>query len=665
MVLRAIFYPLCEWLHDKLTLPCIIPTLISMERTVQILDCTIRDGSYVVDYQFTKEDTFVVAKGLAEAGIGHIEVGHGLGLNASSTKGRAAESDEDYIRAACEAAGSAAKIGSFFIPGIGREDDIRAAHDAGLGFIRLGIDVDDFTKLKPFVDLSKSLGLEVWGNMMKSYLVKPLEFGEIAKHVGDFGVDVVAIVDSAGGMTPADVAAYTTESRARTNVPLAFHGHDNLTLAVANCLSFVEAGGLYVDGSLAGLGRSGGNAATELLAVLLSRQNRLGRPVDWERLIEFADSVMQFCVPGHKRPRAAEIATGLNFFHTSFSRVVDQAVSDTGASLFRTLLRLPESSRKLVQPDVAHTSAQQALKSQPVSPAVPAAASDRLERTQPASLKDLADRLRVDRGKFAQPRVVTVAHLPGQSQPRIGPLRKNAGSIVAHVEVADGTAYGQVRSALTDVCELWLVDNDLAQTLTAEERLACYVYDDERIIAQALADAMQMLGVERAALIGENAARTDAIRSFVTLCDKSEPVDAIVACMANEPASPDDVSQIREGGVVFLLQAGALSEAGFQAARQRGMAIWRLDCGAALVAEVERILNTRERFQGGAGTRTLPSGQRVVAGGVVGDEGDIVVDHCQRPRFILGEADGRGGIRPLQADAGRAMQQWIIENWNL
>ena len=130
-----------------------------MENSVHILDCTIRDGSYVVDFQMTREDTFVVTKGLARAGIRYIEVGHGLGLSASKTKGKAAETDVDYIRAACAAAEGSAKVGCFFIPGIGREDDIRAAHDVGLGFIRLGIDVDDFAKLQPYVKLSKSVGL--------------------------------------------------------------------------------------------------------------------------------------------------------------------------------------------------------------------------------------------------------------------------------------------------------------------------------------------------------------------------------------------------------------------------------------------------------------------------------------------------------------------------
>ena len=333
----------------------------SIESKVKILDCTIRDGSYVVGYQFTVEDTFVIARGLSAAGIRHIEVGHGLGLNAGNAgKGCAAITDVEYIKAAREAVGGNGLIGSFFIPGIGTEDSMRAAADAGLGFVRIGIDVDEYPKLEPFTRLAKSLGLEVWGNMMKSYTVAPKEFGEIARRVGETGIDVVALVDSAGGMKPDDVAAYVEDSVTRTSIPLAFHGHNNLTLAVANCLNFVQAGGTFVDGSLAGLGRSGGNAATELLAALLSERKCLAEPIEWERLIEFADTVMQFCVPDHSHPRATEIATGLNYFHSSFSPVVERAVADKGASLFKTILRLPVSSRKTVTPEIAANAAEAA-----------------------------------------------------------------------------------------------------------------------------------------------------------------------------------------------------------------------------------------------------------------------------------------------------------------
>lgn len=645
-----------------------------MENPAQILDCTIRDGSYVVDYQFTVEDTFIVAHGIAAAGIRHIEVGHGLGLNAQNCgKGNAAISDIEYITSARAAVPTNALIGSFFIPGIGTEDSLRAAADAGLGFIRLGMDVDDYAKLEPFVKLAKSLNLEVWGNMMKSYLLPPEAFAEVSERVGDYGVDVVAIVDSAGGMTPNDVAAYTQATLARSSrVPLAFHGHNNLTLAVANCMRFVECGGVYVDGSLAGLGRSGGNAATELLAVMLTQQNRLAWPVDWERLVEFADSVMQFCVPDHARPRATEIATGLNYFHSSFSPLVEKAAAEARAPLFRTILRLPTNSRKKVLPEVAAAAAQQAAEAprhtHPITD-LPVQGDDALERLQPASLSTLAERLRVQKGKSPRRRVVTVAHTPDLTSPRIGPVRSSRSSIVAHVEVGDGSALEEVLSALSDSCDFWLLDKRLGQSQgTVSVSQPRYAYDDDAVIAQAVADALQILTASTVSVVGDDAGQRAAISRITQVLDGTQTVDALVTSDSASPAGKDDLQRVRDGGAILMVRARALTDEAFTEARKRGLQLWRLDCGPALVAEAERLVNTHDRFHAAAGQHELKDGTRIVAGGTVGQAGDLVADHLSVPRFILGEADGQGGIRPLKAESrsrGLAAQQWIVDQWGL
>ena len=64
-------------------------------RKLEILDTTLRDGSYVIDFQFTARDTALIASVLEAAGIGLIEVGHGLGLGASREgRGEQAASDE-------------------------------------------------------------------------------------------------------------------------------------------------------------------------------------------------------------------------------------------------------------------------------------------------------------------------------------------------------------------------------------------------------------------------------------------------------------------------------------------------------------------------------------------------------------------------------------------
>src|SRR5437899_2184478 len=108
-----------------------------------ILDCTIRDGSYAIDFKFTAADTALIAGLLDEAGLTYIEIGHGLGLGASEAgKGRAASHDLEVIEQTRERV-SRGRIGTFFIPGVGTEANMRDAASAGLDFIRVGQNADE------------------------------------------------------------------------------------------------------------------------------------------------------------------------------------------------------------------------------------------------------------------------------------------------------------------------------------------------------------------------------------------------------------------------------------------------------------------------------------------------------------------------------------------
>jgi 4-hydroxy 2-oxovalerate aldolase len=49
-----------------------------------LLDTTLRDGSYVINFQFSAEDTADIAAALDAAGVDLIEVGHGVGLGGST-----------------------------------------------------------------------------------------------------------------------------------------------------------------------------------------------------------------------------------------------------------------------------------------------------------------------------------------------------------------------------------------------------------------------------------------------------------------------------------------------------------------------------------------------------------------------------------------------------
>ncbi len=282
-----------------------------------ILEVTLRDGSYLIDFQFTAEDTATIAAALESIGFRWIEVGHGLGLNASQAgKGMAAATDEEYMEAAAQALNHA-RWGMFFIPGIGREEDIRLAARYGMSFLRIGTNVTEATQAEPYIALAKELGLIVSYNAMKSYAVSPAEFGNVVAQVHKWGADIACLVDSAGSMDPDSVAAYLRAAKAESPSPLGYHGHDNLSLAMANTLRAIEEGAVLVDSSLQGMGRSAGNTVTEVLVAILQRRGALSH-IDLKAAMDVGQGLIQPLL-GKRGVDPMAVTGGLAKFHSSFT----------------------------------------------------------------------------------------------------------------------------------------------------------------------------------------------------------------------------------------------------------------------------------------------------------------------------------------------------------
>ena len=259
---------------------------------MKILDTTIRDGSYAVDFKFSCTDVQEIAKKLEKLGLEYIEIGHGQGLNASSPKhGVALHSDVEYMEAARSVLKNA-KFGFFCIPGLARIEDLHLAKEHGVSFIRIGVNADQPELAKDYISEAKKLGFTVMTNFMKSYIVQPEQFAKNASYVECYGSDYVYIVDSAGCMLPKDLDAYCEAIRARSNVKLGFHGHNNLGMAVSNSFYCVEKGFDMIDCSIQGLGRSSGNASLEMLVMSLERAGySLG--IDIPCLLEYGYVLLQ------------------------------------------------------------------------------------------------------------------------------------------------------------------------------------------------------------------------------------------------------------------------------------------------------------------------------------------------------------------------------------
>ncbi|MFC1715913.1 4-hydroxy-2-oxovalerate aldolase, partial [Candidatus Poribacteria bacterium] len=168
------------------------------QKKIEILECTLRDGSYPVDFKFTLQDTALLTRLLADIGFKYIEVGHGVGLGAARAgKGQTPWPDEEAIRVAKSTIGDRSAIGVFCIADIATFDDMKRAADAGLDFIRIGQNAPDMHTAIPYIKEALRLGLTPGVNFMKSYAITPEDFGEKAKMVADEGAETVCVVDSA------------------------------------------------------------------------------------------------------------------------------------------------------------------------------------------------------------------------------------------------------------------------------------------------------------------------------------------------------------------------------------------------------------------------------------------------------------------------------------
>lgn len=295
-------------------------------KTITLLDTTLRDGSYAINFRFSASDVENICLGLEQSGVDWIELGHGVGLGANRSDNEPALcSDEEYLCAA-EKCLTTAKYGMFCIPGIAGLDDLRMAASHGMSFVRIGSNVQDVQNTAPFISLAKKLGMTVSANYMKSYTASPEQFAEKVRFSEDCGADCIYIVDSAGGMLPKQLMEYADAIRKVSNIKLGFHGHDNLGLAVANSLYCADLGFDLIDVSLCGMGRSSGNAAAEiLLPVLVKAGYEIG--IDWFRLMAVSSKYIMPLI-SNKHINPIDIVCGFSGFHTSYMKHIHRCAND-------------------------------------------------------------------------------------------------------------------------------------------------------------------------------------------------------------------------------------------------------------------------------------------------------------------------------------------------
>jgi 4-hydroxy 2-oxovalerate aldolase len=269
---------------------------------IRIIDNTLRDGMHAVSHQFTPDDMATIAAAMDRAGVDTIEAGHGDGMGGSTYQyGFAKATDEDYLKAVSSVL-TRTKLSILILPGIGTEPDIELGAKYGAKVARIATHVTEADVGAQHIALSKSLGMEAIGFLMMAHMAPVEKVVEQAKLFESYGADLVYVTDSGGAMLPWQVTEKITAVRNAVSIPVAFHGHNNLGLAVGNTIAAVQAGASCVDSCLCGLGAGSGNAQTEILAAVFDLM-KIETGLDLYAVMDAAEDLVR---PRMRRPQVVD-----------------------------------------------------------------------------------------------------------------------------------------------------------------------------------------------------------------------------------------------------------------------------------------------------------------------------------------------------------------------
>jgi len=235
-------------------------------RDLRITDSTLRDGSHAMRHRFTEDQVRAVVHALDGAGVEVIEVSHGDGLGGASFNYGFSAVDEIALIRAAVAEASAAKIAVLLLPGVGTVDDLRDAHAAGASVARIATHCTEADVSVQHFGAARDLGMETVGFLMLSHRLDPAGLARQARIMVDAGAECVYVVDSAGALVLSDAQARVQAlvGEIGSQAQVGFHGHQNLSLGVANSVLAYQAGATQIDGARhrqrARRGRGGGAA---------------------------------------------------------------------------------------------------------------------------------------------------------------------------------------------------------------------------------------------------------------------------------------------------------------------------------------------------------------------------------------------------------------------
>ncbi len=268
--------------------------------TISILDCTLRDGGYVNNWNFPQKQTTKIIKSLNKSNVDIVELGYLDDKNGkpnNSTLFNSVESVSDLIDGINLSFNKVVMINLFDFD----VNELPQQSKTQIDGIRLAFHKKDIQEALVQAQKVIDLGYQLFFQPMVTKSYSDEDFLSAIKQANQLKIYAFYIVDSFGSMSLKEFKRYSNlaNDNLREDICLGYHSHNNMQLAFSNAIDLCSMDfdrEVIVDSSIYGMGRGAGNLNTELIADYLNTQDKKYNVIP---LLEIIDELLTYYFKRH------------------------------------------------------------------------------------------------------------------------------------------------------------------------------------------------------------------------------------------------------------------------------------------------------------------------------------------------------------------------------
>lgn len=244
-------------------------------KNITLLDCTLRDGGYVNNWRFGKENIEKIVQKIIQAGVEIVECGYLSTKDSGNTDAARFNSMQDVKRAYT----SAKSIHQSYAVMVNFGEypaELLENADKNSPIIRVAFHKKDLDKAFTYFYELKRKGFRFYVQPMGALNYTDEEYVQLIKKTNELAPEAFYIVDSFGVMEMKDFRRliFLADNNLNQRIVLGYHSHNNLQQAYSNSKYMVEQNldhDVIIDASVFGMGRGAGNLNIELFAKYLNQ----------------------------------------------------------------------------------------------------------------------------------------------------------------------------------------------------------------------------------------------------------------------------------------------------------------------------------------------------------------------------------------------------------